>query len=166
MVVSPLWWKKTSKVEQTGTVDLVVTLSPQFPLWHFPSLHLLPSSFSRQCWCSCYPSRVKMFHVWGKSGWRNSNGQKRTEKRTLCPLPVFIYGLPITRTSPGGNLVAATIIIALLQILHRAWFSRNWAEFCSTTTPHAFALVPWNKKSLWRPCVSWRIPFQWNLWST
>lgn len=99
------------EAEQTGMVDLVVTLLPQFPLQHLPSLHLLPFSLSRQTMStsSRYPTRVKTFHTWGKSAWRNSKA--RGGLRTLYPLPGFIHGLQITCTLPRGDLVAATIII-------------------------------------------------------
>jgi len=89
-----------------------------------PFTSFLPSSFRR--WTMLM---LLLFHqsqnISCLGQIRLAIGQKSIEKGTLCPLPVFIHGLSIMCTSSGGNLVAATIIIAILQILHRAWFSHD-----------------------------------------
>lgn len=156
MVASPLWWEQTSKAEQTGWS------LPQFPLQHHTSLHLLHSFFSTMATIN----RVKIFHAWGKSCGHHSKRPKRDWERNSTSSPSF-YSWPSSYVSYIWRKFStfSTIIIPLFQILHHAWFPHNWTEFHSKNSPHTFALVPWNKKSMWPPCVSWCVPFWENLWS-
>lgn len=153
-----LWWKQTSKAEQTGMVDLVVTLSPQFPLQHLPSLHLLPSSFSRWTMSvsSCYP-RVKTFHAWGiiprpKEDWQRNS----LSSPNFYPWPSNHVHFVQRKSSSCHRHYS----------LCCAWFPHYWTEFFSTTPHQSFALVPWNRKSLRPPWVSWWVSFRSSLWST
>lgn len=145
-----MWWEQTSKAEQTDTDDHMVTLLPHFPLQRHTSLPHLHSSFS-----TILPqAESKYFMPGANQAAIIPKEQKGIEKGALHPLPVFIPVHYIWRKfSTCHHHYSNFTNFASCLIPH------DWTEFCSETFPHISVLVPWNKNSLWPPCVSWCVPF-------
>lgn len=143
--------------KQSRQVDLC--LSFLYSITH-PFTSFIPSL------ALCYHKQSQNISCLGQIMWPSFQKTKKGLRKEFYILSQF-YSWPSSYVCYIWRKFStfSTIIIPLFQILHHAWFPHNWTEFHSKNSPHTFALVPWNKKSLWPSCVSWCVPFWENLWS-